>query len=100
MHTAFAVLPRKLNLRVTDAEMASERIRATERLFLCAQAAPNLLLAAVVDGVLMSSQVVWAREDRVARLPRARIYAFAAVRTSLGVQKALLRVGVDPACAC
>jgi hypothetical protein len=93
------MLPRKFNLRVTNAEMASKCVRTTKRLFLCAQIAPDLLFAAVMYGIFMPSQIVRAREDSVARLPRARIYAFAAVRTSLGVQKTLRRVGVDPSCA-
>lgn len=86
MHTTFAVLARELDFRVADTEMSCESIRTAEGLFLRAQVAAHLLLATIVNSVLVSSQVVGAREDCVARLSRAWVYAFAAVGAGLCIQ--------------
>lgn len=53
-----AMLAGEVDVRMYDAHVAGEGIVAREGLFLLAERAPHFLLADVVDGVFMSSQVV------------------------------------------
>lgn len=54
---------------MADAEMSGQRIVPAECLLLSTQMTPHFLLARIVDGVLMSCEIVWARENGVARFP-------------------------------
>jgi hypothetical protein len=65
----------------------SKRVGAAETFLLRAHIAPDLLLPCVMDGVLVSGEVVGPREHRAARLASSRVDALALVRSRLRVQE-------------
>jgi hypothetical protein len=83
--TARPVLAREVHLRVHNSHMPCQCIVAREGLLLNTECTAHLLLASVVDSVLVTSKVVWSREDRVARLARCGVDALTLVRPRLGV---------------
>lgn len=93
--SAFAMLAREFHFGMTDSIMPRECIRSTEGLLLRAKVTSNLLLLRVVYCVLMSSKIVWPRENGVAGFPGTGIYPFALVRARLGVEN-----GRCPATVC
>ena len=70
-----------------DAHVSCERIVARERLLFAAHGASNFLLPVVVNRVLVSSEVIWPREDGIARLARGRIDTGTYVGSSLGISR-------------
>lgn len=76
---------RPINIRMHHPHVAGQGIIPRERFFLSTQMTANLLLARIMDGVLMTGEVVRAREDGIARFARGRVGAFAFVRTGLRV---------------
>ena len=80
-----APLPLEIDLGMHNPHVPSKRIVPAERLVLTAILTPDLLLAAVVDRVLVASQIVRPAEDGIARLAGARVDARALVRTNLAV---------------
>jgi hypothetical protein len=70
---------------MNNAHVSCQGIRSAEGFLLGADCATNLLLARVVYGILVASEVVRTGEDCVACLARRGIDPFALVRTSLGV---------------
>lgn len=66
-----------------NTHVSCESVVARKGLLLTAMRALHLLLAIVVDGILVSRQVVGPREDGVARLARGWVNAAALVRTGL-----------------
>lgn len=75
----------KVDLGMYDAHMSSEGIVPAERLLFGTQVTSHLLLARIVNGVLVSCEVVRSREDGVARLARRGIDALAFVGSRLRV---------------
>lgn len=65
--------------------VTNERIGATECLFVRANFAADLLLDGIVNGILVTCEIVRPGEYRVARLSGRRVGSHAAVRTRLGV---------------
>lgn len=63
--------------------VSRQRIVARERLGFIAQCTADLLLAYVVNRVLMSCEIVWTREDCVARFACGGVDALALVRPRL-----------------
>lgn len=88
---ATAVLAREVDFWVHDAHVAGESVVAREGLLFDAESAAHLLLADVVDRVLMASEIIRTREDRVAGLSSCGIDALALVRASLAVARKELR---------
>lgn len=82
-----AVLAGEFQVRVADTVVSGKRIGAAECLLLGAHIAPDLFLPCIVDGTLVSGQIVGSRENRVARLASARVDALAFVRSCLRVQQ-------------
>jgi hypothetical protein len=80
---ASPVLPWKLHIRMANSEMPRKSIGAAERLLFRTEFAAHLLLASIVDCVLVPREVVWSRENCVARLACAWIDSVAPVRTCL-----------------
>jgi len=97
LHAALAALPKALDFGMHNAHVPGQRIRAREGLFLTAHRAPNLLLAPIMDGVLVSREIVRTREDSVAGLVRRRVDARALVWARLGIASQEFR-GCHPAC--
>jgi len=81
------MLAREIDLRMNNAHVTSERIIPRKGLLLDAQRTSHLLLARVVNGVLMTSQVVRSRKDSVAWLSGCGIDALAFVRAGLRVAR-------------
>jgi len=79
------MLSRKIDLGMHDAHMPRQRIAAAEGLLLGAQLAAYLLLLCIVNGILVSREIVRSREDGVARLAGARVDAVASVGPGLAV---------------
>jgi len=52
--------------RMADPEMPGESIVPTKCLLLGTQMTPHLLLPRIVDGVFVSCEIVWSRENCVA----------------------------------
>ena len=90
-----AVPPLGLMPRVADPVVTSESVCPAEGLFFAAQVAPHFLLSRVVDGVLVSREIVWPREYLRARLARTRIDTIALVRPSLRVEQTWFHAGDD-----
>jgi hypothetical protein len=79
---SFAVL---FDFRVHHAHVSGQRVVARKRLLLATHRTPDLVLAVVVDGILVTRQVVRSGEDGVARLIRRWVDARTLVRTGLRV---------------
>lgn len=82
------VLAGEFDIGMADTIMPSESICAAESLLISAEIASHLLLARIVDGILMPSEVVGPREDGVAGLAGARVDTVALVWSRLAVQQA------------
>jgi len=68
-----------------DPPVTDKGVGTAERLLVGADFAPDLLLLRVVDGILVTGEVVGPGEDRVAGLARGRVGSHAAVGAGLGV---------------
>jgi len=80
-----APLALKVNFRVNDSHMSRQSIVTTERLLFATVLASNLLLSAVVNGVLVPSEVIWSTEYGSAWLACTRVDAIALVWASLRI---------------
>lgn len=80
---ATSMLAREWHFRVTHPVMPRQCVGAAEGLLLGAETASHLLLAGIMDGVLVTGQVVGPREDGVALLPGAGVDSIAAMRAGL-----------------
>lgn len=81
------VLAGKFHVGMADTVMPCQCICAAERLLLGTQVAPDLLLAAIVNRVLVPCEVVRSGEDSVARLASARVDAATLVGPVLRVHQ-------------
>lgn len=79
------VLDWKIDLRMYDAHVTGEGIATRKCLLLRTKVAAHLLLGIVVNCILVTSEVVGAGEDGVARLAGLWVDAVAAVRPCLAV---------------
>jgi hypothetical protein len=79
------VLAREVHLRMHDTHVSRQSIVARECLLFDAKRATDFLLASVVDGVLVTGEIIRTREDRIARLAGCGVDALTLVRPRLGV---------------
>lgn len=78
-YSSSSALAREFHLGMADPEVSCQGIVPTERLLLRAQMTSNLLLARIVNGVLVTSEIVRPREDGVTWFARAGIDALTLV---------------------
>lgn len=83
--SSFPVLAGEVNFRVDNPHVSGESVVAREGLLFHTESTSRLHFSRVVNGILMSGQVVRSREDRVARLSSGRVDAIAFVRPCLTV---------------
>lgn len=83
--SASAMLAREINLGMHHSHVTCQCVIAGKGLLLDAESAAHLLLAGIVDRVLVTGQVVRAREDSVARLARGWVDALTLVGARLRV---------------
>lgn len=107
LHSSTTMLPGKLDVGMANSIVSRKRIRAAKSLLLSTQIAPNLLLAAIVDRVLVPCKVVGSREDGVAGLACTRVDAVALVGPVLSIEElrrhavsAMPHLHVCPASTC
>ena len=79
------MLAREVHLGMHNTHVSCQRIVARECLLFSAQGTADLLLTSVVDSVLVTGEIVWTREDRVARLASCGVDALTLVRPRLRV---------------
>lgn len=81
-----------------DLLVTSESVQPAKPLLVIADLASHLLAMRVVDGIFMTSKIVWSREDSVTGLASHWVGASAAMRTRLSrernVYRRLIGVGI------
>jgi len=83
--TPAPVLAREVHLRMHDTHVSRQSIVAREGLLLYAERAANFLFAGIVNGVLVTGEIIRTREDRITRLAGCRVDTLTLVRPRLGV---------------
>jgi len=80
-----------VDIWVDHAHVSGQRIIAGKGLFLGTQMATDLHFSCIVNGVLMSREIVGPGEDGVARLASAGVDPVAPMRSGLGVAQCQIR---------
>ena len=78
----------KFDLGMHDSHLSDQRVTSRERLaLLCIPCTwvPDQLLHRIVNYVLIPGQIIWTREDAVAKLASGRVYALALMRACLWI---------------
>jgi len=85
--TSSPVLSWKVDFRVDNAHVTGERIASRKGLFLDTECATHLLLARIVDGILVTRQIIRPRENGVTGFSSGRVDSFALMRACLRISR-------------